>query len=148
MRAKNADPPEIDVVAGVIWRGGRFLAVRRPEGKPQAGLWEFPGGKVEPGESREEALARELHEELGLIPTTWAFWREKRHDYGRLRVRLHFFHVHQFAGRPTSREGHELAWLAAPEAREYPFLEADMEIVAALAGRQRSQGDEECASAT
>lgn len=128
--------PEIDVVAAVIWRGAKFLAVRRPEGKPQAGYWEFPGGKVEPGESRSQALARELDEELGLDPTTWEFWREVRHDYGHIRVRLHFYHVYQFAGRATSREGHELAWLDAREAGDYPFLEADTEIVAALAQGQ------------
>lgn len=132
MPPASKDLPEIEVVAAVIWRGSRFLAVRRPEGKPQAGYWEFPGGKVEPGESGPEALARELDEELGVIPTTWAFWREVRHDYGHIRVRLKFYHVHQFAGRATSREGHELAWLDARQAQDYPFLEADIEIVAAL----------------
>ena len=132
--------PEIDVVAAVIWRGRRFLAVRRPEGKPQAGYWEFPGGKVEPGESREEALARELNEELGLTPTTWAMWREKRHSYGSFRVRLHFYHVYQYAGRVTAREGHELAWLEAEEAGGYEFLEADTEIAEALRGCSRPQG--------
>ncbi len=124
--------PEIDVVAAIIWRGRRFLAVRRPEGKPQAGYWEFPGGKVEPGETLEQALARELGEELDLVPTTWAFWREKRHDYGHIRVRLHFFHVYQFAGRAVPREGHELRWLEA-ESADVPFLEADTEIVRLLA---------------
>ncbi|WP_461210150.1 (deoxy)nucleoside triphosphate pyrophosphohydrolase [Desulfocurvus sp. DL9XJH121] len=141
VRADKRETPEIDVVAAVIWRGNRFLAVRRPEGKPQAGFWEFPGGKVEPGETREQALARELHEELGLLPTTWTFWCEKRHDYGHIRVRLFFFHVHQFAGRETAREGHGLAWINAREAREYPFLEADTEIVAALADGAGPEGE-------
>ena len=56
----------IEVVGGILWRGGSFLAAQRPEGHPQAGFWEFPGGKVEPGESLEAALARELAEELSL----------------------------------------------------------------------------------
>lgn len=134
MQTTGNTPPgaEIDVVAAVIWRGSRFLAVRRPPGRPQAGFWEFPGGKVEPGETLEQALARELDEELGIVPTTWAFWREKRHAYPHLRVRLHFFHVYQYAGLAAPREGHELRWLA-PQAADVPFLEADTEIVALLA---------------
>jgi 8-oxo-dGTP diphosphatase len=123
---------EIDVVAAVIWRDGRFLAARRPEGKPQAGYWEFPGGKVEPGESLERALARELDEELGIRPAEAAFWCEKRHAYPHLRVRLHFFHVYRFTGRLTPREGHELRWLT-PGAADVPFLEADTQIVDLLA---------------
>ena len=59
----------IEVVGGILWRGGSFLAAQRPEGHPQAGFWEFPGGKVEPGESLEAALARELAEELSLSAT-------------------------------------------------------------------------------
>nr|WP_232034904.1 (deoxy)nucleoside triphosphate pyrophosphohydrolase [Desulfovibrio ferrophilus] len=136
----NGQLPEVDVVAAVIWRGRKFLAVCRPEGKPQAGFWEFPGGKVEPGESREDALARELNEELGLTPTTWAYWREKYHTYEHIRVRLHFYHVYQFAGRATAREEQGLAWLNAEEAGQYPFLEADTEIVAALIDGPASEG--------
>lgn len=124
--------PEIDVVAAIVWRGRKFLAVCRPPGKPQAGYWEFPGGKVEAGESLEEALARELEEELDIRPTTWGFWREKRHAYEHIRVRLHFFHVHQFSGLPVPREGHEFKWLEPGEA-DVPFLEADEEIVRQLA---------------
>jgi 8-oxo-dGTP diphosphatase len=134
VQTTGSAPPraEIDVVAAVIWRDGRFLAARRPEGKPQARFWEFPGGKVEPGESLERALARELDEELGIAPTEMAFWREARHAYPHLRVRLHFFHVYGFTGRVVPREGHELRWLA-PGAADVPFLEADAGIVAQLA---------------
>ena len=65
----------IEVVGGILWRGGSFLAAQRPEGHPQAGFWEFPGGKVEPGESLEAALARELAEELSLSVRNPRLWR-------------------------------------------------------------------------
>ena len=71
----------IEVVGGILWRGGSFLAAQRPEGHPQAGFWEFPGGKVEPGESLEAALARELAEELSLSVRNPRLWRTVEHDY-------------------------------------------------------------------
>lgn len=126
-------PPEIQVVAGILWQDGRFLAVRRPEGKPLAGYWEFPGGKVEPGESLEEALVRELREELGLTPLRLAPWREKTHAYGHMTVRLHFFQVAEHVGAPHPNEGHLIRWFAPGDADGAPFLPADTEIVAELA---------------
>lgn len=80
-----------DVVAAIIWREGRYLAVRRPPGKAMAGMWEFPGGKIEAGESPRAALARELREELGLFPTCFAFWKEVYYVYPDHPVRLAFF---------------------------------------------------------
>ena len=71
----------IEVVGGILWRGGSFLAAQRPEGHPQAGFWEFPGGKVEPGESLEAALARELAEELSLSVRNPRLWLTVEHDY-------------------------------------------------------------------
>lgn len=129
-------PPKVDVVAAVVWRGERFLAVKRPEGKPLAGFWEFPGGKVEPGERLVQTLARELAEELDLTVSPdedAAPFTVKTHDYSHARVVLHFFHVAQWSGEPTPLEGHVLAWLTPREAASYPFLEADTEVVAALA---------------
>ncbi len=124
--------PEIDVVAAILWRDGRFLAVKRPPGKPQAGYWEFPGGKVEPGESREDALVRELQEELALTPVTYTPWQEKRHAYEHIRVRLFFFHVMDFTGTEQALEGHEMKWFTPGHADGFPFLEADTEIVRTL----------------
>lgn len=122
----------VPVVAGILWRDDRFLAVCRPEGKPRAGFWEFPGGKLEPGETPEEALARELDEELGVLPLTMKPWRVVRHDYPDLSVELHFYHVLDFDGDPVSREGHRPAWLNRAEALALPFLEADLPLVADL----------------
>ena len=123
----------VDVVAAIIWQDGRYLGVRRPEGKPMAGAYEFPGGKIEPGETPDVALARELREELGITPTAIAFFREKAHSYEHLSVHLHFFHVHAFDGEPLPLEGQDMEWLTPQEGRMRPFLEADRDIVDALA---------------
>lgn len=123
----------VEVVAGILWRDGRFLAVERPEGKPRAGFWEFPGGKLEAGESAESALVRELKEELGVDATTYRFWQHVEHAYEDFTVRLHFYHVTGFSGEPQGLEGHKLAWLDAQAAQALPFLEADRPLVAQLA---------------
>lgn len=123
----------IPVVAGILWRGNRFLAVERPQGKALAGFWEFPGGKVEPGESLEAALARELDEELGLACAEPRLWREAEHAYDHARVRLYFFQARCETGEPQAREGHRWAWLTPREAGDREFLPADTEIVKALA---------------
>ena len=125
---------DIDVAAGIIWQAGRFLAAQRPPDKPHAGFWEFPGGKLEPGEDAAQALARELAEELDIRVRTAAFWRCAEHDYPErgLHVSLHFFHVTAFDGQPSSREGQTLRWILPEEAPALPFLPADAAIVAAL----------------
>lgn len=132
----------IEVAAGVIWQAGRFLAALRPPDKPHAGFWEFPGGKLEPGEDAARALARELGEELGICVRTATFWRCAEHDYPErgIRVRLHFFHVTAFEGQPSSREGQTLRWVRPDEAASLPFLPADAAIVAALADEARRAG--------
>jgi 8-oxo-dGTP diphosphatase len=127
---------ELVVVAAVTWRDGRFLAVERPEGKAHAGWWEFPGGKVEPGESLEAALVRELREELSFTATRVRFWREKRFVYPQGPVRLHFFHVLDFEGEVAPLEGQRLAWFTPGEADVSIFLPANADIVPALSSPQ------------
>ena len=122
----------VEVVAAVIWKGGRYLGVKRPAGKAMAGAYEFPGGKIEPGETPEQALSRELCEELGIRPVTIAFFREKAHSYQHLSVRLHFFHVRAYDGEPLPLEGQDMEWLTPEEGRTRPFLEADRDIVDAM----------------
>jgi len=107
--------PRIDVaVAILVAADGRFLLASRPAGKPLAGCWEFPGGKMEPGETAAEALARELSEELGIaISLSAAGCRHLatvEHDYPTTAVRLHPCVVTEWRGEPTAREGQQLCW--------------------------------------
>lgn len=125
--------PFLEVVAGILWQEGRYLAVERPPGKRQAGFLEFPGGKVEPGEALEQALARELEEELGVRPLKARFRMRKEHDYGDFRVRLHFFDVTDFAGRPRSLENQAMLWVDPAHPPADRFLPADRELLPLLA---------------
>ncbi len=105
----------VDVAVGVlIDERGRFLLTSRPAGKVYAGWWEFPGGKLERGESVVAALARELHEELGIDVVDAAPWQVTRMDYAHARVRLHFCKVLAWRGELQMREGHAMAWQALP----------------------------------
>ncbi|UZP67023.1 (deoxy)nucleoside triphosphate pyrophosphohydrolase [Desulfovibrio mangrovi] len=119
----------ITVVAGIVWNQGRFLAAKRPEDKPFAGFWEFPGGKIESGETPDHALVREFVEEMNITPTAWEYWREVQHEYPDLTVTLHFFHITDYDGTVHPLEGHEIGWFTHAEAMAMPFLEADIAIV-------------------
>jgi 8-oxo-dGTP diphosphatase len=105
----------VDVAVGVlIDERGRFLLTSRPAGKVYAGWWEFPGGKLERGESVVAALARELHEELGIDVVDAEPWRVTRMDYAHARVRLHFCKVLAWRGDLQMREGQAMAWQTLP----------------------------------
>ena len=105
----------VDVAVGVLLdENGRFLLTSRPAGKVYAGWWEFPGGKVEAGESVEAALARELHEELGITVVEVRRWHTTRVDYAHARVRLHFCKVHAWHGAFEMRERQAMAWQSLP----------------------------------
>jgi 8-oxo-dGTP diphosphatase len=121
--------PTLEVAAGIIWKGGLFLAAKRPEGKDRAGFWEFPGGKREPGESLEDTLRRELREELSIDCGRIVPWRTIAHEYSELRVELAFMHVLEFRGEPRPNDGQELRWVSPDEARNLPFLPADVAVV-------------------
>lgn len=128
----SARGDELVVVAGVVWRAGRFLGVERPPGKAHAGWWEFPGGKVEQGESLEAALIRELTEELSFTSTRLVFWRQKRFVYPQGPVLLNFFHVTDFTGEVIPQEGQRFAWFTPGQADVSIFLPANADIVPAL----------------
>ena len=127
---------KIVLVAAValIDKDGRVLLAQRPEGKSLAGLWEFPGGKVEPGESPETALIRELHEELGietwsscLAPLTFA-----SHAYPDFHLLMPLFACRRWQGIPHPREGQKLSWARANELGNYPMPPADIPLIPVL----------------
>ena len=105
----------VDVAVGVLIDAeGRFLLTSRPAGKVYAGYWEFPGGKLEAGESVEQALRRELHEELGINIGAVQPWQVELLDYPHARVRLHFCKVFEWAGEFQMREQQAMAWQTLP----------------------------------
>lgn len=113
---------------------GRVLLAERPEGKSMAGLWEFPGGKVEPGETPEAALIRELHEELGidtwqscLAPLTFA-----SHTYEDFHLLMPLFACRKWNGIVSAQEGQRLTWVRPARLREYPMPPADLPLIAIL----------------
>lgn len=111
----SAEREAVDVAVGVlIDAAGRFLLTSRPDGKVYAGYWEFPGGKLEAGESVAEALARELHEELGIAIGAVHPWKVEIVDYPHARVRLHFCKVFEWRGDFVMREGQTMAWQDLP----------------------------------
>jgi 8-oxo-dGTP diphosphatase len=105
----------VDVAVGVLIDGDRrFLLTSRPKGKVYAGYWEFPGGKLEPGETVEAALRRELHEELGITIGAVEPWNVTLMDYAHARVRLHFCKVRAWQGAFEMKEGQAMAWQRLP----------------------------------
>jgi 8-oxo-dGTP diphosphatase len=113
---------------------GRVLIAQRPEGKPMAGLWEFPGGKVEAGEKPEDTLIRELEEELGIVvkeaclaPLTFA-----SHTYPDFHLVMPLYVCRRWDGTVTANEGQKLAWVRPSRLREYPMPPADVPLVAHL----------------
>lgn len=105
----------VEVAVGVLVDPqGRFLLTSRPEGKVYAGHWEFPGGKLEAGETVEQALRRELHEELGIHIGAVHPWRVEMHDYPHALVRLHFCKVFDWQGEFEMREQQSMAWQTLP----------------------------------
>lgn len=125
--------PEIEVVAAVLRdRDGRVLVAERPAGKPHAGFWEFPGGKLEPGEPAATALQRELNEELGIGVERAHRLLRLSHSYPERRVHLDVWRVARYSGRPVAHEGQRLAWVAPAELADWRLLPADGPIVAAL----------------
>jgi len=119
------------VACALVDTDGRILLAQRPEGKSMAGLWEFPGGKVEAGETPEQTVIRELHEELGIVtrvaclaPLTFA-----SHAYDDFHLLMPLFICRRFEGIPQGREGQALKWVRAKALRDYPMPAADEPLI-------------------
>ena len=121
-----------DVVAALIWQGDRFLACQRPANKARALLGEFVGGKVEPGETKEQALIRECREELDIELAVGELFMEVVHEYPDLTVRLSLFNATIASGTPKMLEHNDLRWIAVSEIDELEFCPADDEILERL----------------
>jgi len=134
----SADPmsarPALEVVAGILEReDGRVLITQRPAGKAYAGYWEFPGGKVEPGESPRAAIARELAEELAIEVEVAYPWLRRRFDYPHARVDLRFFRIPRWRGEPRGCEAQAVSWEHVETPGVAPMLPANGPVLAALA---------------
>lgn len=126
----------LEVVAGLLVRHGRIVLSRRQRGVA-AGLWEIPGGKVEAGESWEQALVRELAEELGIQVRECGLWKSIEKRDSPQPIRLTVFQVVSWDGEPMGREGQQVGWFDLQEAVALPLLPVDTAVIAELAGQQR-----------
>ena len=120
------------VVAALIWAEDKFLICQRPAHKARGLLWEFVGGKVEPGESREQALIRECREELAVTVNVGQVFMEVTHVYPDLTVHLTLFHASIAEGTPQLLEHNDIRWITPVEIPQYEFCPADQAILARL----------------
>ena len=129
-----------DVVAALIWDGNRFLACQRPAHKARGLLWEFVGGKVEPGETKEEALIRECREELDITVAVGDIFTQVIHEYPDIHIRLTLFNCTIAEGTPRLLEHNDLKWIKPAQIPEFDFCPADRDILALI--RQRTGSGE------
>jgi len=120
------------VVAALIWDGDRFMACQRPAHKARGLLWEFVGGKVDPGETKQEALIRECREELDVTVRVGDIFMEVVHEYPDLTVELTLFHATIARGVPKMLEHNDIRWITVEEIDQYDFCPADTEILERL----------------
>lgn len=120
--------------AALIDSQGRVLLAERPAGKSMAGLWEFPGGKVDVGETPEHALVRELNEELGITTSVGCLWplAFASHGYEKFHLLMPLFGCRQWQGEPQARENQKLVWVPKEKLKDYPMPPADVNLVQAL----------------
>ena len=119
----------VEVVAGLIWRGNRFMICQRPKDKARALLWEFVGGKIEPNESGEDALIRECKEELDIIVKPLDVFCDVVHTYPDIVVHLTLYNAEILSGEPKLIEHNDLRWITPDEIDNFDFCPADVEIL-------------------
>ena len=118
-----------DVVAALIWQGDKFMICQRPANKSRALLWEFVGGKVEPGETKEQALIRECKEELNILLYVSDVFMDVTHEYHDIIVHLTLFNAAIAEGEPQKLEHNDIKWITPSEIPNYEFCPADKEIL-------------------
>lgn len=121
-----------EVVAALIWNQDKFMICQRPAHKARGLLWEFVGGKVEPGETKEQALIRECQEELAITPDVGEVFMDVIHKYPDLTVHLTLFHATIREGIPKKMEHNDIRWITVDEIDEFKFCPADEEILTRL----------------
>ena len=121
-----------DVVAALIWQDGRFLICQRPPHKARGSLWEFVGGKTEPGEAMEQALIRECREELDITVAVGEIFTQVVHQYPDILIRLTLFHCSIAEGTPKLLEHTDIRWITPEEIPMYDFCPADTDILALI----------------
>lgn len=122
----------LQVVAALIWREGKFLICQRPKDKKRALLWEFVGGKVEQGETKQQALIRECREELAITVKVNDVFCEVSHVYPDVTVNLTLFNAEIVAGEPKMLEHNDMTWITPAEIDNYTFCPADVDILAKI----------------
>lgn len=121
-----------EVVAALIWQDGKFMICQRPAHKARGLLWEFVGGKTEPGESMEEALLRECREELDITVSVGEIFTQVIHEYPDILIRLTLFHCTIAEGTPKLLEHNDLKWIFPSEIPDFDFCPADKDILALI----------------
>ncbi|MCK6264825.1 8-oxo-dGTP diphosphatase MutT [Vibrio sp. ZSDE26] len=121
----------IHIVAGIIFdaKQSQIFITKRPDKLHKGGFWEFPGGKVELGETAEQAMTRELDEEIGIVVTKQSFFEHLEYDYPEKSLKFDFIIVHEFDNQPYGREGQQGKWVRVEELSHYRFPEANLPIV-------------------
>ena len=121
-----------EVVAALIWQGTKFMICQRPAHKARALLWEFVGGKVESGETKEQALIRECREELNVLLSVGSVFMDVVHEYPDITVHLTLFNATIAEGEPQMIEHNDIQWITPSEISNYEFCPADKEILAKI----------------
>lgn len=124
-----------EVVAALIWENDKFMICQRPAHKARALLWEFVGGKVESGETKEQALIRECQEELAITPSVGDIFMDVVHEYPDITIRLTLFNATIAEGVPKKLEHNDIQWITPAEIPNYTFCPADKEILEAIKRR-------------
>ena len=128
----------VEVVAALIWDGDKFMICQRPANKARGMLWEFVGGKVEPGETKEQALIREGQEELAVTLSIGSEFMNVTHTYPDITVHLTLFNAAIAAGAPRKLEHNDIRWITVDEIPRYEFCPADQDILSKLQGLEKN----------